>query len=146
MIKATNNSKHYNREPYEDVDNTLVQWDQSHEKSNDRLDTKLQYELLEFVSRSSNLIFWISISFGVLDYKVYRYNNILRVSTIIVRYALGTCLDSFHILISLSPSLVLHDCKECLHLKMLLTIYSPLVSQYRLEIKLLFTAFRGIFR
>ena len=44
MIKATNNSKHYNREPYEDVDNTLVQWDQSHEKSNDRLDTKLQYD------------------------------------------------------------------------------------------------------
>ena len=77
MIKATNNSKHYNREPYEDVDNTLVQWDQSHEKSNDRLDTKLQYDLL-FVSRSSNLIFWISISFGVLDYKEYRYNKFNR--------------------------------------------------------------------
>ena len=70
-----------------------------------RLDTKLQYNLLNThnsLSRSDNLIFWISISFGVLDYKVYRYNNILRVSTIIVRYALGTCLDSFHILISLS--------------------------------------------
>ena len=33
MIKATNNSKHYNREPYEDIDNTWVQWDQSHEES-----------------------------------------------------------------------------------------------------------------
>ena len=94
MIKATNNSKHYTENHTKTL--TILEFNETNIMKN------LLLYIYNSLSRSDNLIFWISISFGVLDYKVYRYNNILRVSTIIVRYALGTCLDSFHILISLS--------------------------------------------
>ena len=52
MIKATNNSKHYNREPYEDIDNTWVQWDQNHEQSTEYI------RYLVTIIRYQDLIIW----------------------------------------------------------------------------------------
>ena len=52
MIKATNNSKHYNREPYEDIDNTWVQWDQSHEQPTEYI------RYLVITIRYQDLIIW----------------------------------------------------------------------------------------